>query len=110
MRLAKRRAIRPILCMCIRRRFMLRCWNFALYGGLAWLYRRKRFDGQVFAVYLMAYSVNRFIVEFFRGDYQPEQLWLGWIKPGQQLSLFLLPVGIALAIFLYNAAAWPKRE
>ena len=84
--------------------------NFSLYGGLAWLYRRKRFDGQVFAVYLMAYSVNRFIVEFFRGDYQPEQLWLGWIKPGQQLSLFLLPVGIALAIFLWQRSRLAKRE
>ena len=84
--------------------------NFALYGGLAWLYRRKRFDGQVFAVYLMAYSVNRFIVEFFRGDYQQEQLWLGWIKPGQQLSLFLLPVGVALAIFLWQRSRLAKRE
>ncbi|MBO60620.1 MAG: prolipoprotein diacylglyceryl transferase [Verrucomicrobiales bacterium] len=84
--------------------------NFALYGGLAWLYRNKRFDGQVFVVYLMAYSVNRFIVEFFRGDYQSEQLWLGWIKPGQQLSLFLLPVGIALAIFLWQRSRLAKRQ
>ena len=78
--------------------------NFALYGGLVWIYRRKRFDGQVFAVYLMAYSVNRFILESFRGDYQPEQLWLGWIKPGQQLSLLLLPTGLALLVFLRRRA------
>ena len=74
--------------------------NVALYGGLAWLYRHKRFDGQVFGLYLVGYSINRFIVEFFRGDYQVEQLWFDWIKPGQQLSLFLLPIGIALIMYL----------
>ena len=72
----------------------------ALYGGLAWLYRHKRFDGQVFGLYLAGYSINRFVVEFFRGDYQAEQLWFGWVKPGQQLSLFLLPIGITLIILL----------
>ena len=74
--------------------------NVALYGGLAWLYRHKRFDGQVFGLYLAGYSINRFVVEFFRGDYQAEQLWVGWVKPGQQLSLFLLPIGITLIILL----------
>ena len=74
--------------------------NVALYGGLAWLYRHKRFDGQVFGLYLAGYSINRFVVEFFRGDYQAEQLWFGWVKPGQQLSLFLLPIGITLIILL----------
>jgi len=78
--------------------------NVALYGGLAWLYRRKRFDGQVFAVYLVGYSVNRFVVEFFRGDYSAEGMWFGWMKPGQQLSLFLLPIGIALIVILRRLA------
>ena len=74
--------------------------NVALYGGLAWLYRHKRFDGQVFGLYLAGYSINRFVVEFFRGDYSAEEMWFGWMKPGQQLSLFLLPIGIALIILL----------
>ena len=51
-------------------------------------------------MYLAGYSVNRFVVEFFRGDYQVEQLWFGWVKPGQQLSLFLLPIGIALIVYM----------
>ncbi|MAE30463.1 MAG: hypothetical protein CMO43_02515, partial [Verrucomicrobiales bacterium] len=78
--------------------------NVALYGGLAWLYRRKRFDGQVFGAYLVGYSICRFVVEFFRGDYAAGELWLGWIKPGQQLSLLLLPVGVALLVFLRRRA------
>ena len=80
--------------------------NFALYGGLAWLYRRKCFDGQVFGVYLVVYSINRFVIEFFRGDYQLEQMWAGWIKPGQQLSLLLLPVGLVLLGLLSRRKAY----
>jgi phosphatidylglycerol:prolipoprotein diacylglycerol transferase len=75
--------------------------NFLIYFALAWLYRRKIFDGQVFGVYLVAYSINRFILEFFRGDYQLEQMWFGWIKPGQKLSLILLPLGLAFLFFLW---------
>lgn len=42
--------------------------NLALFAGLVWFYRRKRFDGQVFWVYVLAYSALRFVIEFFRGD------------------------------------------
>ena len=45
--------------------------NLALYGFLVWLYRRKKFDGQVFAVYLIGYALLRSFVELFRGDYSP---------------------------------------
>ena len=43
--------------------------NLGLYAFLAWLYRRKKFDGQVFGVYLVCYAVLRSFVEMFRGDY-----------------------------------------
>src|SRR5882672_4359887 len=43
--------------------------SLVLYVGLAWLYRRKKFDGEVFAAYLLCYAVARSIVESFRGDY-----------------------------------------
>ncbi|HUD82220.1 MAG TPA: prolipoprotein diacylglyceryl transferase, partial [Candidatus Saccharimonadales bacterium] len=43
--------------------------NLGLYLFLAWLFRRKSFDGQVFAVYLICYAVLRSFVELFRGDY-----------------------------------------
>ncbi len=42
--------------------------NLGLYLGLAWLYRRKKFDGEVFAVYLVGYAMLRSLVEMFRGD------------------------------------------
>lgn len=41
--------------------------NFAI---IFWLRKRKRFDGQLTATYLMLAGLIRFGVEFFRGDYR----------------------------------------
>ena len=68
--------------------------NLALYGGLAWLYRRKKFDGQVFASYLVGYALLRSFVEAFRGDY-PVYL-NGWATPGQKVSLGIFAAGLLL--------------
>jgi phosphatidylglycerol---prolipoprotein diacylglyceryl transferase len=68
--------------------------NLALFGALAWLYRRKKFDGQVFAVYLLAYSIVRSTVELFRGDY-PSYV-AGWITPAHWVSAGLLVAGAVL--------------
>ena len=69
--------------------------SLGLYAGLAWLYRRKRFDGQVFAAYLIAYAVLRFATEFFRGDY-PVRYLGGWATPAQLLSVVILGAGLML--------------
>ena len=69
--------------------------GLGLYIGLAWLHRRKRFDGQVFAAYLVAYAPLRFFVEFFRGDY-PERYLGGWATPAQLLSFVMLGAGLIL--------------
>lgn len=66
-----------------------------LYGGLAWLYRRKGFEGQVFAVYLMGNGLVRFLVEFFRGDYG-ERIWGGWVTPAQPIAMVLMASGAGL--------------
>lgn len=69
--------------------------NLALFGGLSWFYGRKKFDGQVFAVYLIAYSILRAFVEMFRGDY-PSRYLGGWVTPGQIVSGGILVVGLLL--------------
>ena len=69
--------------------------NLALYLALAWLYRRKRFDGQVFAAYLMAYAVMRSLVELFRGDYPVHYLG-GWATPAHLVSIVIFAVGLIL--------------
>ncbi|HPW18941.1 MAG TPA: prolipoprotein diacylglyceryl transferase [Candidatus Aminicenantes bacterium] len=43
--------------------------NFLNFGVLFLILRKKRFDGQVFALYILNYSVIRFFTEYFRGDH-----------------------------------------
>jgi phosphatidylglycerol:prolipoprotein diacylglycerol transferase len=69
--------------------------NFTLYGVLAWLFRRKHFEGQVFAWYLIAYACVRSLVELFRGDY-PSYYFGGWVTPAHFVSVLLLFAGLFL--------------
>lgn len=43
-------------------------WNLALLLFLVWYIRRKKFDGEVFLMYLCGYGVGRFWVESLRTD------------------------------------------
>jgi phosphatidylglycerol:prolipoprotein diacylglycerol transferase len=74
--------------------------NLILYMFLAWLFRRKKFDGQIFAIYLMVYAVFRSIVEFFRGDYPVDHIHGGLFTSAQLLSVPIFIAGLVLALFL----------
>src|SRR5207247_3325451 len=69
--------------------------NLGLYLFLAWLYRRKKFDGQVFAIYLLCYAVTRSFVEMFRGDYPAEHLRSG-LTPAHLVSIGIFAAGAVL--------------
>lgn len=43
--------------------------NFLNFAVLFLVLKKKRFDGQVFALYILNYSVIRFFTEYFRGDH-----------------------------------------
>ena len=77
--------------------------NFGLYLFLAWLFRRKKFDGQVFATYLLCYAVTRSVVEYFRGDYSNLHYHLG-LTPAQWISVPIFAAGLALAAVLSRRA------
>lgn len=70
--------------------------SFGFYLFLAWIYRRKKFDGQVFASYLMGYAVLRSFVEGFRGDYSTEHIHAGLLTPAQVVSLGIFSAGLVL--------------
>jgi phosphatidylglycerol---prolipoprotein diacylglyceryl transferase len=71
--------------------------NLGFYFALAWMCRRKKYDGQVFAAYLIGYAVLRSLVEVFRGDYPPDQFLLGgWATPAQVVSIGVLGIGLVL--------------
>jgi phosphatidylglycerol:prolipoprotein diacylglycerol transferase len=43
--------------------------NFAIFAALATYYRHRKFNGEIWWLYVLSYGVLRFVVEFFRGDY-----------------------------------------
>jgi phosphatidylglycerol:prolipoprotein diacylglycerol transferase len=77
--------------------------NFILYLLLAWLFRRKKFDGQIFATYLIGYAIIRTIMEYFRGDYPPDQIHYG-LTPGELISIPIFIAGLVLGIVLSTRA------
>lgn len=81
--------------------------NLALYLALAWLYRRKKFDGQIFAFYLIGYAMTRSLVEVFRGDYAVRYLG-GWATPAHLVSIAALGAGLLLLWKLPRAAVKPR--
>ena len=78
--------------------------NLALYAALAWLFRRRKFDGQVFATYLVSYALVRSFVEMFRGDYPAYTL--GFITPAHWVSAGLLAAGVWLFVKLPRTKPW----
>ena len=77
--------------------------NLLLYGFLDWLFRRKKFDGQVFATYLLCYAVTRSIAEMFRGDYDTSHTHFG-LTPAQLVSVPIFFAGLGLALWLSRRA------
>ena len=80
--------------------------NLVFYAALAWLYRRRKFDGQIFAAYLIGYALLRSFVEMFRGDYPEHQHYLGgWATPAHLASIAILAAGLVLLRCLPRPAA-----
>lgn len=69
--------------------------NVGLFIGLTWLYRRKKFDGQIFSAYLTGYAVVRAFVEFFRGDYAT-YYFAQRLTPAHLVSAGILVAGLFL--------------
>jgi phosphatidylglycerol:prolipoprotein diacylglycerol transferase len=78
--------------------------NLTLYVGLAWLFRRKKFDGQVFAVYLLCYAVTRSMAEVFRGDYTASQV-RGGLTPAHLISIGIFLIGAIFYLVLRQRKA-----
>jgi len=70
-------------------------FNLGLYAFLTWFFlkRRGRRLGSVMALYLLTYPVERFLIEFLRGD---DRMRLGTLDIAQVVSLTLFLTGIVL--------------
>jgi len=75
--------------------------NLLVAGILLGVAPHWRQPGRLFALFMVLYPVNRFIWEFWRGDYATRPLGL---TPAQWVSLVILPVGLYL-LWSYRRAA-----
>ena len=70
--------------------------NLLMCGILLLLLRKRKYAGTVGAVYLVLYGVMRFLLEFMRGDHDPNDFILG-LTPSQFIAVALaIPGGVIL--------------
>jgi phosphatidylglycerol:prolipoprotein diacylglycerol transferase len=62
---------------------------FVLFLGLLWVFKHKRFDGQVVLTYFMAYPIIRSVIEIFRGDLIRGFVIDGILSTSQFLSILI---------------------
>lgn len=70
-------------------------FDFILAGFLLWYAKKERKSGKVCALYLIIYSIGRFLVEFLRNDPRGN---VSILSTSQFISLFVFIIGI----FIYN--------
>ena len=78
-------------------------FHFAMLAVLLRLRRRPDLRGELFKVYLLAYAVFRFLIEFVRGN---EAVWAGLTRS----QLFLIPSSLLLAGYFLRRAGRPLPE
>lgn len=67
--------------------------NFVIALVLIWYAKKVRRPGKVGTLYLILYSVGRFVIEFFRNDYRGS---IGMLSTSQFISLVFLAIGTGL--------------
>ncbi len=61
----------------------------------------RPYAGRTFWLYMLLYSISRFIIEFYRGD---ERGSVGMFSTSQFISLILAPLAIIMLLYLSRAA------
>lgn len=84
-------------------------WNFGIVALLLWMGRRHQdrlINGDLFLIYVIAYSIGRFLLEFLRLD--PAQL--GVININQTLMLLVGIVSAGVLIWRHRKGSRPTPE
>ena len=80
--------------------------NFVFFIVITYVYLKKRsFAGICTSLYLILYSVGRFVIEFFRNDYRGE---IGILSTSQFIAIFTFAAGVIL--FLKCRKDSPEAE
>ena len=68
-------------------------FDFALAAFLIWHSKRNRVDGHIFSLYIIIYSVGRFLIEFLRNDPRGN---VGVLSTSQFIAIFTFIFGLAI--------------
>lgn len=75
-------------------------FDFALFGLLEILYRRRPASGRVFATYLLVYGGGRFLLEWTRGDAARGFVLSGALSTSQAIGLAMVVLGASLQLWI----------
>jgi len=64
--------------------------------------RHKRFEGQLFFIYLIMYSMGRGIIEIFRGDLRRGFIVEEWLSHSQFIAIIIIGISVYLYIRFYK--------
>lgn len=81
--------------------------NFLNFVILVLLTKHRKGDGQIGALYLIFYSVGRFLMEYFRGDLIRGTV--GSVTTSQFISIFMFIIGVVLLV-IRNGKFQPDQE
>lgn len=73
----------------------------AVFGALFFLHRKKRFDGQILAIYGITYGIIRFAIEFLRDDPRGDVMGLTTLTGLSTSQLISLVVTCSCIAFLF---------
>lgn len=81
-------------------------WCLAICGILIAVDRKKRFRGQIFLLYWILYSIERFFVEGLRTD----SLMIGEYRQAQVLSAVAFVISVLVYLILYHRESGKMRR
>lgn len=99
--------IAPIGVKLVPTEIISSLFDFVLAFFLIWYTKKNKKDGMIFALYVIIYSIGRFIIEFFRGD--TERGFVGVLSTAQFISIFIMLTGIFM-VFHFNKLSRQKSE
>jgi len=82
--------------------------DLAIFGFLLWRFGKRRFDGQVFLLYLIGYALLRGGLEFLRGDVSRGLYLDGAVSLSQILAVIVLLA--ALPVYLLRSRAGKEQH
>ena len=70
---------------------------FFVSGVCIWLFLRKQLKGQILGLYFVLYGGLRFILQWYRPDYDNDLTYSGW-NTGHSICLFMFFIGIIIDV------------